>query len=61
MAVRKQQQTTFISDGSFAGTQPANRPAAARWPGQETVADRSQGVQLATMKALVRYCQTGRD
>jgi pimeloyl-ACP methyl ester carboxylesterase len=26
-----------------------------RWPEQETVADQSQGVQLATMQALVRY------
>jgi pimeloyl-ACP methyl ester carboxylesterase len=37
------------------------RLAATRWPGQETVTDRSQGVQLATMKELVRYWQTGYD
>ena len=30
------------------------RLAATRWPDKETVADRSQGVQL-TMKELVRY------
>lgn len=34
------------------------RIAATRWPDQETVTDRSQGVQLATMKELVRYWQT---
>jgi len=33
------------------------RLSATRWPDQETVADRSQGVQLATMKELVRYWQ----
>ena len=37
------------------------RLAATRWPEQETVADRSQGVQLATMKALVSYWQTHHD
>jgi pimeloyl-ACP methyl ester carboxylesterase len=31
------------------------RITATRWPDQETVADQSQGVQLATMKELVRY------
>ena len=31
------------------------RIAATRWPERETVADQSQGVQLATMQALVRY------
>jgi len=31
------------------------RLAATRWPEQETVIDQSQGVQLATMKALVSY------
>jgi len=30
-------------------------------PDQETVTDLSQGVQLATMKELVRYCQTEYD
>ena len=36
------------------------RLAATRWPDKETVADRSQGVQL-TMKELVRYWQTDYD
>src|SRR6266853_1668541 len=31
------------------------RIAATRWPEKETVADASQGVQLATMQKLVRY------
>ena len=31
------------------------RIAATRWPEMETVADASQGVQLATMQALARY------
>jgi pimeloyl-ACP methyl ester carboxylesterase len=31
------------------------RIAAARWPEKETVADQSQGVQLATMQKLIRY------
>ena len=31
------------------------RIAATRWPEKETVADASQGVQLATMQELVRY------
>ena len=37
------------------------RLAATRWPDSETVTDHSQGVQLATMKALVRYWQTDYD
>jgi hypothetical protein len=31
------------------------RISAARWPDRETVADQSQGVQLATVQALARY------
>jgi len=31
------------------------RIVATRWPSQELVADRSQGVQLATLQALARY------
>ena len=31
------------------------RVAATRWPARETVADASQGVQLATTQALARY------
>jgi pimeloyl-ACP methyl ester carboxylesterase len=37
------------------------RLAATRWPEKETVADASQGVQLATQQALVRYWQTDHD
>src|ERR687897_1396113 len=32
-----------------------------RWPTKELVEDRSQGVQLATLKALARYWQTDYD
>jgi epoxide hydrolase-like protein len=31
------------------------RIAATRWPSEELVADRSQGVQLATLQELARY------
>ena len=34
---------------------------AMRWPGQELVTDRSQGVQLATLQALARYWATDYD
>jgi pimeloyl-ACP methyl ester carboxylesterase len=37
------------------------RIAAARWPSQELVADRSQGVQLATIQELARYWATDYD
>ena len=37
------------------------RVAATHWPSKELVADRSQGVQLATMKALTRYWTTEHD
>jgi pimeloyl-ACP methyl ester carboxylesterase len=37
------------------------RIAAARWPSKELVADRSQGVQLATMQELARYWATEYD
>jgi pimeloyl-ACP methyl ester carboxylesterase len=37
------------------------RIAATRFPNMELVADRSQGVQLATMKALARYWATEHD
>ena len=37
------------------------RIAATRWPGRETVEDRTQGVQLATMEALARYWATDYD
>src|SRR6267378_1742954 len=37
------------------------RIAATRWPDRETVPDRSQGVQLEKLQALVRYWGTGYD
>lgn len=37
------------------------RIMATRWPETETVNDRSQGVQLARLQALVRYWETGYD
>jgi pimeloyl-ACP methyl ester carboxylesterase len=37
------------------------RIAAASWPSKELVEDRSQGVQLATLKALARYWTTDYD
>ena len=37
------------------------RIAATRWPERETVADESQGVQLATMQELARYWGTDYD
>jgi pimeloyl-ACP methyl ester carboxylesterase len=37
------------------------RLAAIRWPSQELVADRSQGVQLTTMQELTRYWATDHD
>jgi pimeloyl-ACP methyl ester carboxylesterase len=37
------------------------RIAAVRWPGKELVADRSQGVQLATARELARYWAAGYD
>jgi pimeloyl-ACP methyl ester carboxylesterase len=37
------------------------RVAATRWPAEELVSDRSQGVQLATIQALARYWTTQYD
>jgi hypothetical protein len=37
------------------------RIAATRWPSKELVADRSQGVQLATLQELARYWMTEYD
>jgi pimeloyl-ACP methyl ester carboxylesterase len=37
------------------------RIGATRWPSEELVADRSQGVQLATLQALARYWTTEYD
>jgi hypothetical protein len=36
-----------------------SRITATRWPEKETVADQSQGVQLATIQKLARYWATG--
>src|SRR5499427_9523280 len=38
-----------------------HRLLATRWPDKETVGDRSQGVQLEKLQALVRYWGTGYD
>jgi pimeloyl-ACP methyl ester carboxylesterase len=37
------------------------RIASTRWPSRELIADRSQGVQLATLQALARYWTTDYD
>src|SRR5215218_5515975 len=37
------------------------RLAATRWPDKETVADQSQGAQVANLRELVRYWGTGYD
>ncbi|MBC8086061.1 MAG: alpha/beta fold hydrolase [Phycisphaerae bacterium] len=42
-------------------TELKRRIAATRWPTKELVMDRSQGVQLAALKALVRYWGTDYD
>jgi len=42
-------------------TELRRRLAATRWPDRETVSDRSQGVQLATMQQLIHYWQTEHD
>ena len=62
------------ADGATAAIRPLNvkvpedalvdlrqRIAATRWPDRETVPDRSQGVQLEKLQALVRYWGTGYD
>ena len=36
-----------------------DRIAGTSWPSRELVTDRSQGVQLATIKELARYWETG--
>jgi pimeloyl-ACP methyl ester carboxylesterase len=48
-----------VSDETLADLK--RRIAATRWPEKETVADASQGVQLATVQALARYWQTEYD
>jgi pimeloyl-ACP methyl ester carboxylesterase len=42
-------------------TELRRRINATRWPSKELVADRSQGVQLATLQELVRYWSTDYD
>src|SRR6267154_514057 len=42
-------------------TELRQRIAATKWPERETVADASQGVQLATTQALARYWGTDYD
>jgi hypothetical protein len=42
-------------------TELRRRLAATRWPDRETVADRSQGTQLAKLQDLVRYWATDYD
>ena len=49
---------------SFPGaelTESRRRVNSTRWPQRETVADASQGVQLATMQKLARYWATDYD
>jgi pimeloyl-ACP methyl ester carboxylesterase len=48
-----------VSDEEIADLQ--RRIAATRWPTRELVADRSQGVQLATIQELTRYWATEYD
>ena len=48
-----------VSDAALADLR--QRIAATRWPEKETVADESQGVQLATMQALDRRWATDYD
>jgi pimeloyl-ACP methyl ester carboxylesterase len=48
-----------MPEQGLAGLQ--RRIAATRWPSQELVADRSQGVQLATIQELTRYWATDYD
>ena len=57
---------TAIRPFSFSASDEAladlrRRIAATRWPDKETVADQTQGVQLATMQELARYWGTEYD
>src|SRR4029077_14202949 len=51
--------TVNIAEDSLADLR--RRIAATRWPHKELVADRSQGVQLATLQELARYWTTEHD
>src|SRR5262245_56387894 len=48
-----------VADADLADLQ--RRLAATRFPDKETVSDQSQGVQLETLKELVRYWRTDYD
>jgi pimeloyl-ACP methyl ester carboxylesterase len=48
-----------VSDAELAGLRRRIRQT--RWPDKETVADRSQGAQLASLQELVRYWGSGYD
>ena len=48
-----------VSDAEL--TDLRRRINATKWPDRETVADATQGVQLATMQALARYWATEYD
>ena len=48
-----------VSDADLADLK--RRIAATRWPTKELVKDRSQGVQLATLRELARYWSTEYD
>src|SRR4051794_23120202 len=56
-AIRPFQVTT--TDAQL--TELRRRIDATQWPERETVADASQGVQLATMQALAKYWATEYD
>jgi pimeloyl-ACP methyl ester carboxylesterase len=51
--------TVNVAEDSLADLR--RRIAATRWPSKELVADRSQGVQLATLQELARYWTTDYD
>src|SRR5689334_3472841 len=51
--------TVTIADAAIADLR--SRIRATRWPTRELVADRSQGVQLATMQALASYWASDYD
>src|SRR5690242_14415293 len=52
-------QMVSVSEAQLADLR--RRIEATQWPERETVADASQGVQLATMQALARYWATEYD
>jgi len=59
MEPARQTLTLRTSDEAIADLR--RRIAATRWPSRELVADRSQGVQLATIQELARYWTTEYD